>query len=126
VYRWLPRLKKLFTELAVVDVLFNPVGHVDSYSKSRNLIDHVVVEHEGMAAWLVEHGERRSRISVIPNAVDCRTGSVRVCPGLAYRRGRGAKAPSLSGFSARLAEEKAPDTFVRIAARFKRRLLFSS
>jgi len=39
VYRWLPRLKKLFTELAVVDVLFNPVGHVDSYSKSRNLID---------------------------------------------------------------------------------------
>jgi glycosyltransferase involved in cell wall biosynthesis len=123
VYRWLPRLKKLFTELAVVDVLFNPVGHVDSYSKSRNLIDHVVVEHEGMAAWLVEHGERRSRISVIPNAVDVDRFGPR--PPRDWRTGGSRREGTfVVGFFGRLAEEKAPDTFVRIAARFKRRPTF--
>ena len=123
VYDWLPRLKELFGELAVVDLLFNPVGHVGSYWKSRKLIDHTVVEHEVMASWLVEHGERRARISVIPNAVDVdrfapqqptdwRTGEPR-------REGT-----FVAGFFGRLAEEKAPDTFVRIAARFKNRPAF--
>ena len=123
VYGWLPRLKELFGELAVVDLLFNPVGHVDSYRKNRELIDHVVVEHEGMAAWLVEHGERRDRISVIPNAVDIDRFAPR--PPRDWRTGEPRREETfVVGFFGRLAEEKAPDTFLRIAARFKNRREF--
>jgi len=123
VYDWLPRLKELFRELAVVDLLFNPVGHVDSYWRSRKLIDHIVVEHEGMAAWLVEHGERRSRISVIPNAVDVDRFAPQ--PPKDWLTGEARRGGTfVVGFFGRLAEEKAPDTFVRIAARFKGRPAF--
>ncbi len=123
VYGWLPRLKELFGELAVVDVLFNPVGHVDSYWRNRKLIDHVVVEHEGMAAWLVDHGERRARISVIPNAVDVDRFAPQ--PPRDWRTGEPRREGTfVVGFFGRLAEEKAPDTFVRIAARFKNRPAF--
>ncbi|MGB7759993.1 MAG: glycosyltransferase [Bryobacteraceae bacterium] len=123
VYGWLPRLRELFAGLAVVDLLFNPVGHVGNYSKSRELIDRVVVEHEGMAAWLVEHGEPRSRISVIPNAVDVDRFAPR--PPKDWRTGGPRlEGAFVAGFFGRLAEEKAPDTFVRIAARFKRRPAF--
>ncbi|MGD0047383.1 MAG: glycosyltransferase [Bryobacteraceae bacterium] len=123
VYSWLPRLRELFAGLAVVDLLFNPVGHVGSYSKSRELLDRVVVEHEGMAAWLVKHGERRNRISVIPNAVDVDRFSPR--PPRDWRTGEPRREGAfVVGFFGRLAEEKAPDTFVRIAARFKSRPAF--
>jgi glycosyltransferase involved in cell wall biosynthesis len=122
-YDWLPRLKELFGELTVVDLLFNPVGHVDSYWKGRKLIDHIVVEHEGMAAWLVEHGERRARVSVIPNAVDVDRFAPQ--PPRDWRTGEPRREGTfVAGFFGRLAEEKAPDTFVRIAARFKRRPAF--
>lgn len=122
-YGWLPRLKELFGELAVVDLLFNPVGHVDSYWKSRKLIDHIVVEHEGMAAWLVEHGERRARISVIPNAVDVDRFAPQ--PPKDWQTGEPRREGTfVAGFFGRLAEEKAPDTFVHIAARFKGRPAF--
>ena len=123
VYGWLPRLKELFGELAVVDLLFNPVGHVGSYSKNRGLIDHVVVEHEGMAAWLVQHGERRAKISVIPNAVDINRFSPQ--PPRDWRTG-GPRQEGVFvvGLFGRLSEEKAPDTFVRIAAGFKNRPAF--
>jgi hypothetical protein len=119
----LPRLKELFAELAVVDLLFNPLGHVESYSKNRELIDHVVVEHEGMARWLVEHGERKDRISVIPNAVDLDRFVPR--PPRDWRTGgERSEGTFVIGFLGRLAEEKAPDTFLRIAARFKNRPSF--
>jgi glycosyltransferase involved in cell wall biosynthesis len=123
VYGWLPRLKEVFGELAVVDLLFNPVGHVDSYWRSRKLIDQIVVEHEGMAAWLVEHGEQRARVSVIPNAVDIERFAPQ--PARDWRTGEPRREGTfVAGFFGRLAEEKAPDTFVRIAARFKRRPAF--
>jgi len=114
VYRWLPKLKDVFPRLPVVDLLFNPVGHVDSYRKSRAMIDHVIVEHEG----LVDRGEAKTRISVIPNAIDA--GRFTPSPAAAPRPGE----PFVVGFFGRLAEEKAPDTFVRIAARFRDRADF--
>jgi glycosyltransferase involved in cell wall biosynthesis len=120
VYGWLPRLRELFGGLAVVDLLFNPVGHFDNHSENRELIDHVVVEHEGMAAWLVEHGERRARISVIPNAVDVDCFAPQAAR--EWRTGEPRREGTfVVGFFGRLAEEKAPDTFVRIAGRFKNR-----
>lgn len=122
-YRWLPRLKELFPSLAVVDLLFNPVGHTGSYSKHRELIDRVVVEHEGMAAWLTGRGERRNRISVIPNAVDTARFAPR--PPRERRTGEPPRTDAfVVGFFGRLAREKAPDTFLRIAERFRDRPSF--
>jgi glycosyltransferase involved in cell wall biosynthesis len=123
VYQWLPRLKELFEELAVVDLLFNPVGHADSHWKSRALIDHVVVEHEGMASWLTQNGEQPAQISVIPNGVDVNRFAPQ--PPRDWRTGGPRREGAVVvGFFGRLDEEKAPDTFVRIAAQFKDRPAF--
>ena len=123
VYRWLPRLKELFPSLAVVDLLFNPVGHTKSHAKHRELIDRVVVEHQGMAAWLAKRGERRDRISVIPNAVDMSGFGPQ--PPTDWRTGEPRQAGTfVVGFFGRLSAEKAPDTFVRIAERFRNRPAF--
>ena len=120
VYRWLPRWKELFADLSVVDLLFNPVGHADSYSRNRELIDHIVVEHEGMAAWLEKQGEPRIRISVIPNGVDLNRFTPQ--PPRDWRTGGPRRNGTfVTGFFGRLSEEKAPDTFLRVAARFRNR-----
>ena len=120
VYRWLPRLKELIAGIAVVDLLFNPAGHADSYLKNRELIDHVVVEHEGMAAWLAECGEPRARVTVIPNAADVERFTPQAPKD--WRTGEPRREDSfVVGFFGRLAEEKAPDTFIQIATRLRGR-----
>ncbi len=122
-YRWLPRLKGLFAELAVVDLLFNPVGHGESFLGRSTLIDHVLVEHEGMAAWVAEQGGRETRVSVIPNAADI--ARFAPLPPRDWRTG-GPRRPDtfVAGFFGRLSDEKAPDTFLRIAERFRHRPSF--
>ena len=122
-YRWLPCLKSLFSELAVVDLLFNPEGHGKSYLSRRKLIDHVVVEYEGMAAWVAEHSGRETQVSVIPNATDIARFAPQ--PPRDWRTG-GPRRPGtfVAGFFGRLSDEKAPDTFLRIAERFRHRPAF--
>src|SRR5689334_14895974 len=45
VYEQLPKIDKLFPGVAVVDLLFNPVGHTANHMRYSALIDHTVVEH---------------------------------------------------------------------------------
>jgi glycosyltransferase involved in cell wall biosynthesis len=116
-YDLLPRLRKLFPQLAVVDLLFNPDGHTADYFQYRHLIDHVVSEHSGMKAWLLEHGEREERVSIIPNGVDLEEYSPR--PKLDWRTRQPRAADDgrfIAAFLGRLSEEKAPDVFLEIAA----------
>jgi glycosyltransferase involved in cell wall biosynthesis len=116
-YDLLPRLRKLFPQMAVVDLLFNPVGHTANYFKYNHLIDHVVCEHSGMKAWLLERGEDEERVSIIPNGVDLEAYSPG--PKLDWRTRQPRPANDgrfVAAFLGRLSEEKAPDVFLEIAA----------
>jgi glycosyltransferase involved in cell wall biosynthesis len=121
IYDLLPPIKRLFPDLAVVDLLFNPVGHTTRFLKYNYLIDHVVTEYEGMKTWLIEHGQDDQSISVIPNGVDL--DFYRPQPRKCWRTGgpRPEGSPFVAAFLGRLSKEKAPDLFVEIAARFKDR-----
>ncbi len=122
IYKYLPKLKRKFGRLAVVDLLFNPVGHTASNLKYASSIDHVVVEHSGMRDWLVEHGREAATISVIPNGIDLAQFARR--PRRDWRTGQTLQegAPFFTlGFLGRLAEEKGPDIFLDLAARFRDR-----
>src|ERR1041385_8081077 len=74
-----------------------------------------------MKAWRVEQGEDDACISVIPNAID--VSLYRPEPRLNWRTGspRRRGEPFVVAFLGRLSEEKAPDSFIEIAARFKDR-----
>jgi glycosyltransferase involved in cell wall biosynthesis len=117
-YDLLPDLKRLFPQLAAVDLLFNTIGHTANHLNYNYLIDHVITEHTGMKEWLIERGVQEDRISVIPNGVDLEVFSPR--PKRDWRtralRSRG-DGHFVAGFLGRLSEEKAPDVFLEIAAR---------
>jgi glycosyltransferase involved in cell wall biosynthesis len=127
VYKFLPKLKREFGPLAVVDLLFNPVGHTASHLKYARFIDHVVVEHSGMRDWLVEHGREVATISVIPNGIDLAQFARR--PRRDWRTGQTLPEETrpegtpifTAGFLGRFAEEKGPDIFLDLAARFRDR-----
>jgi O-antigen biosynthesis protein len=120
VYDLLPKLKQRFTHLAVVDLLFNPVGHTVNHLKFAKYIDHVAVEHSGMRNWAAEHGRDAASISVIPNGVDLRQ-FVR-SPRRDWRTGGTrpeGQSPFTVGFLGRFSEEKGPDIFLDLAARLR-------
>jgi O-antigen biosynthesis protein len=115
-YDLLPELRELFPQLAVVDLLFNSVAHAANCQKYNYLIDRVVVEHEGMKAWLLERGEHEDQVTLIPNGVDLDAYSP--VPKLDWRtRQQRATAHGrfALGFFGRLSEEKGPDVFLETA-----------
>jgi O-antigen biosynthesis protein len=119
VYSLLPEIHRRFPRVAVVDLLFNPVGHTQEYVAYRRFIDHVVVEHDGMKAWLLDHGTPARKISVIPNGIDLDEYSPR--PKLDWRT-RAPRLPDdgrfVAAFFGRLSEEKGPDIFLDLARDF--------
>jgi glycosyltransferase involved in cell wall biosynthesis len=121
VYDLMPDIKQYFPGIAIVDLLFNPVGHTANYLKYNCLIDHVVTEHAGMKTWLLEHGETEENVSVIPNGVDLQRFSPRARDDTDAAGAPSKAARFVAGFIGRLSEEKAPDLFIEIAARLARR-----
>jgi O-antigen biosynthesis protein len=119
-YELLPKLKQRFTRLAVVDLLFNPVGHTANHLKFAKYIDHVAVEHTAMRDWVVERGRDTASVSVIPNGVDL-SQFVR-SPRRDWRTGRprpNGQPPFTAGFLGRFSEEKGPDIFLDLAVRLR-------
>ena len=116
-YDLLPLLRQVFPSLAIVDLLFNPVGHTANYLKYSYLIDHVITEDAGMKEWLLQHGESEENVSVIPNGVDVNWYSPQ--PGLDWKT-RALRLDNdgrfVVGFIGRLSEEKGPDLFLEIAS----------
>ena len=123
-YGMLPELAEDFPDLRVVDQLFNDEAHLPNNRRYAAYIDATIVPSASLAETLVRgHGERPERVVVIPHAID-------PAPALAEEPG-GAGSPAglglppagqgklLVSFFGRHSEEKAPDVFVRIAARLR-------
>ena len=117
-YDLLPDIRRVFPQLAVADLLFNPSGHAATYLNRRRFIDRAVVEHAGMMQWLSGQGVNESGVSLIPNGIDL--DCYQPQPRKEWRTGkpRSGSPPSVIGFFGRLSAEKGPDIFLQIAERF--------
>ena len=114
-YDCLRGLRAAHSDLRVVDLLFNTVGHTENNRRRRDLIDLIFVENDEVREWLVARGEETARIRLVKSGVDL----ARMRPMVrseAIMRQIGAEADDLIvGFSGRWSEEKNPLGFIRIA-----------
>ncbi len=115
-YDIIPELKAKHPDLGVADLLFNAIAHADNNRSIAALLDATIVEGEQVRSSLLARGERPERICLIPSGIDLQ----RFQPGgkspWAMRELGFASDAFIAGFSGRLAEEKAPLSFLRIAA----------
>ncbi|WP_207540782.1 glycosyltransferase [Sabulicella rubraurantiaca] len=115
-YRMLRRIRIQFPNLKVVDLLFNTVGHTSDNRRYARLIDLTIVENGEVRDWLLEHGEKADRISLVKSGIDLR----RVHPALrntAARRALGLpEGGTVVGFAGRWSEEKNPLGFLDLVA----------
>jgi len=115
-YDIIPELKAKHPAMRVADLLFNAVAHADNNRSIAALLDMIIVEGEKVRSWLLARGEAPERVCLISSGIDLQwfrpTGKL---PRIMQKLGFGPDA-FIAGFSGRLAEEKAPLSFVRIAA----------
>lgn len=116
-YDMLAPLREEFPDLAVADLLFNPIGHTTNNRKHARLIDVTFVENNEVREFLRRAGETVGRIVLAPSGVDLDAyqPSPRD-PVVALTTGAGAQ-ELIVGFSGRWAEEKDPLGFIDIATR---------
>jgi glycosyltransferase involved in cell wall biosynthesis len=112
VYELLPEIRRCRPHIAIVDQLFNDVGHVDSNREFRDAIDLTLVPSEPVRESLVaNHGADPEGVLVIPHGL----------PGATSRLDRPRRTVELPAevpvvaFFGRFSLEKAPDVFVEIA-----------
>jgi glycosyltransferase involved in cell wall biosynthesis/SAM-dependent methyltransferase len=115
-YAALPYLKNRYPHLRVADQLFNAVGHAANNRKYAAYIDLNLVENAEVDKWLRGQGEATDRIKMIPSGVDVASFAPRAKPRSLLAALNFDADAFIVGFSGRLAEEKAPLSFVRIAA----------
>ncbi|MFO0697663.1 MAG: glycosyltransferase, partial [Nitrospira sp.] len=114
VYESLPRLKRKFPKLIVIDQLYNKIGHTASNREFRNYIDLNIVSSEEVRDHLMETGESGDRISLIPHGVDIDKydpASLEYTEAARYRSYKG----FTFGFLGRLTSEKRPQDIVQLA-----------
>jgi len=114
-YDAVPELKLRHPHLRVVDLLFNTGSHALSNRKLSALIDLTVVEGEDVRSWLLARGEEPGRIRTIPSGVNLQWLRPIGKPAQLIRELGFPSQAFIVGFSGRLAEEKAPLSFLKIA-----------
>jgi glycosyltransferase involved in cell wall biosynthesis len=116
-YELLPEISKNYPELAVVDLLFNTVGHIHSHSKYQKQITFAIAENPEVINWYRHRGWPPNKVRMIESGIDV------AC----FKQKRPASLVSqlkirdqdvVIGFSGRLSQEKAPEVFLEIAAAF--------
>lgn len=116
-YEQLPRIKALFPEIRVCDLLFNTIGHTKNNRRYAGFIDMNIVENSEVSDWLLKQGEPADRVATIPSGVDIH--DYRPANDLRLQRallGFGA-AELVVGFTGRWSPEKNPLGFIEIASR---------
>lgn len=115
-YGLLPQLASRHPDLAILDFLFNTVGHVDPHRAAMPLLAGVLCENAEVRDWCLTAGWREDEIALVESHID--VGAYATGPRPADLVERLAIAPEeiVVGFSGRLSEEKAPEVFVKVAA----------
>ncbi len=114
-YEHLESMRLHRPEMAVVDLLFNTIGHVDSHRRFRQYIDSVIAENEEVKSWFKSIGWHDQDIHLVESGIDTAYYEPRPTS-QEWRAQLGISADDyVIGFSGRMSDEKAPDIFVDIA-----------
>ena len=117
-YDIIPGLKAKHPDMRVADLLFNAVAHADNNRSIAALLDVTLVEGEKVRSCLLARGEKSERICLIPSGIDLQRFRPTGKPPQVIQELGFSPDAFIVGFSGRLAEEKAPLSFLRIAASF--------
>ncbi len=117
-YELLPELTSSYPEMAVVDLLFNTVGHVHSHIEFQHYLTYALAENPEVISWYQKLGWRKDRIRLVESGVDVNTFNVERSPALVKELALNAD-EIVVGYSGRLSDEKAPDVFLELAAAFR-------
>ncbi len=114
-YENTPFLRERFPEMAIVDLLFNTVGHIDSHRKFIQYLDAVIAENTDVENWLKSVGWGEKKIARIQSGIDI-TQYAPIPSCLSWREQLGINRHALVvGYSGRLSTEKAPEVVLEIA-----------
>jgi O-antigen biosynthesis protein len=116
-YSILPSIKQKFSNLTIIDQLYNTFGHIANNRKYAQWIDMNIVENKTIQTCLLaEHAEQSHKITVIQNGIDLEyfTDSISV-----LKPKNIPESKFIITFLGRFSVEKCPELFVKIAAQFK-------
>lgn len=115
VYERLDALRTRCPSMAVVDLLFNTVGHVDSHREFRDRFTAVISENQEVERWFRDIGWPAECVRRIASGVD--TDAYRPRPKDAALMASLGLPPDafVVGYSGRMSDEKAPDVFIEVA-----------
>ena len=120
IYDMLPEIRNSYPQVAVVDQLFNEVGHIRNNRKHASLIDLTIVANNVIRDVLVnQYRETVDKVRVIIHGIELVANSAELAESSAPLTGIADKKLLISYF-ARFSSEKAPDIFVEIMARLKK------
>lgn len=114
-YKLLPTLSRHHPEMAIVDILFNTVGHTVSHKKYMGFYSAALAENNEVFAWYRNIGWDESRLRVVRSGVDLDIYRPRPKPSDLVKLYGITPADIVVGFSGRLSPEKAPEIFIEIA-----------
>lgn len=114
VYERLGALRERCPSMAVVDLLFNTVGHVESHLEFRRHLTHALAESEEVAQWLRSVGWASDQVRRVPSGVDTEQYRPRSRDSALVAALKISDDDLVVGFSGRMSHEKAPDVFLDI------------
>lgn len=115
-YSALPRVKERFEEIALIDCLYNQVGHVVNHFLFQNIFDATIVESSAMKKFIRTQSSSDDRVIIVINSgVDVK----KFVPLPTTLPPRADQAITV-GYLGRLSSEKNPFGFVEIAEIFTR------
>lgn len=115
-YHLLPQLASRHPDLAVVDFLFNAVGHVEPHREAMPYLSGVLCENAEVRDWCLAAGWKSEDIALVESRIEVAAYSTGPRPVDLVERLAIRPDEIVIGFSGRLSEEKAPEVFVEVAA----------
>jgi glycosyltransferase involved in cell wall biosynthesis len=103
--------------MAVIDLLFNCIGHVDSHLEFKQYFSYALAENTEVLDWL-ERTARwpKTHVSALSSGVDLKVLRPENRPKRLIEKHSVLSNELVIGFSGRLSSEKAPELFLKIAA----------
>jgi len=114
-YELLPILTERYPMIAIVDLLFNTFGHVESHLRYKDFYTFALAESDDVLQWYLESGWEKNRVRKLTSGVDLALYRPRPKPMELVDYFGITPAEFVVGFSGRLSPEKAPEVFIEIA-----------